>query len=119
MSTVGTVLSIVLGIAFLGAGATKVANAGPQEEEFIRYRLPAPPPQTARVLVGLTELTATVLLAIGAIADSRGVAVVGGIVVIATMLGALATHARIHDPLAKMAPAIILGLAGVALIAFS
>jgi len=119
MSTAGTVLSIVLGLAFFAAGGTKVANLGPHEKEFVRYGLPGLPPQAARVMVGATELTATVLLAIGAIADSRTVAVIGALLVIVAMLGALATHLRIHDPVEKMIPPALLGLVAVALLVFS
>jgi hypothetical protein len=63
----------------------------------------------ARVLVGLTELVAALLLLIAAIASSTGLAVVGAIIVILTMIGAVATHARIGDPAPKMAPAMVLG----------
>ena len=41
MSTIGTILSLVLAVAFAAAGGTKVANVGPHEEEFPRFNLPA------------------------------------------------------------------------------
>jgi uncharacterized membrane protein YphA (DoxX/SURF4 family) len=113
MSTIGTILSIILGVAFLGAGGTKVANVGPHEAEFPRYRLPAVEAQTARVLVGLTELVAALLLLIAAIASSKGLAIVGAIIVILAMIGAVSTHVRIGDPPPKMAPATVLGILGV------
>ncbi|MEA2212703.1 MAG: DoxX-like family [Solirubrobacteraceae bacterium] len=116
MSTIGTILSLILGVAFAGAGGTKVANVGPHEAEFPRYRLPAVEAQRARVLVGLTELVAALLLLIAAIASSTGLAVVGAIIVILTMIGAVATHARIGDPPPKMAPATVLGVLGVLLL---
>lgn len=116
MSTIGTVLSVVLGIAFLGAGGTKVANVGPHEAEFPRYRLPAVDPQRARVLVGLIELVAGVLLIIAAIAASTAVAVAGAIIVILSMIGAVSTHARIGDPPPRMAPATVLGVLAVLLL---
>ena len=113
MSTIATVLSVILGVAFLGAGGTKVANVGPHEAEFPRYRLPVVEAQTARVLVGAIELVAAVLLLIAAIASSTGVALVGAILVIVTMIGAVATHVRIGDPPPKMAPATVLGILGL------
>ncbi len=116
MSTIGTILSVILGVAFLGAGGTKVANVGPHEVEFPRYRLPVVEAQTARVLVGLTELVAAVLLVIAASASSKGLAIVGAIIVILTMIGAVATHIRIGDPPPKMAPATVLGVLGVLLL---
>ena len=115
MSTIATILSVVLGVAFVGAGGTKVANVGPHEAEFPRYRLPIEA-QRARVLVGLTELVAAVLLLIAAIAGNTALAVVGAIIVILTMIGAVATHIRIGDPSAKMAPAMVLGVLAVLLL---
>jgi putative oxidoreductase len=116
VSTIGTILSIVLAVAFAGAGGTKVANVGPHEEEFPRFNLPAIDPQVARVFVGAVELIAAVLLIIAAIAGSTGLAIVGAIVVILTMIGAVGTHARIRDPLPKMMPAAVLGILGVLLL---
>ena len=116
MSTIATILSVILGVAFAGAGGTKVANVGPHEAEFPRYRLPAVEAQVARVLVGLTELVVALLLLIAAIASSTGLAVVGAIIVILTMIGAVATHVRIGDPPPKMAPATVLGVLGVLLL---
>ena len=116
MSTIGTILSIVLAVAFTAAGGTKVANVGPHEEEFPRFNLPAIDAQMARVLVGAVELIAAVLLFIAAIAGSTGLAVVGAIIVILTMIGAVGTHARIGDPPTKMMPAAVLGILGVLLV---
>jgi putative oxidoreductase len=110
MSTIGTMLSLVLAVAFAGAGGTKVANVGPHEAEFPRYRLPSIDPQRARVLVGAVELAAAVVLLIAAIAASTALAVIGAIVVLVTMIGALATHARIGDAPPVMAPAAVLGI---------
>ena len=116
MSTIGTIFSIILGVAFAGAGGTKVANVGPHEAEFPRYRLPAVEAQVARVLVGVTELVAALLLLIAAIASSTALAVVGAIIVILTMTGAVSTHVRIGDPPAKLAPATVLGILGILLL---
>jgi hypothetical protein len=116
MSTIGTILSVILAVAFAGAGGTKVANVGPHEAEFPRYRLPVVEAQMARVLVGLAELVAALLLLIAAIASSTGLAVVGAILIIITMIGALATHVRIGDPPPKMAPPAVLGVLAVLLL---
>ncbi len=116
MSTIGTIISLVLAVAFAAAGGSKVANVGPHEKEFPRYRLPAIEPQRARVLVGTVELVAALLLLIAAIAASTGLAVVGAIVVLLTMIGALGTHARIGDPPPVMMPAAVLAILGVLLL---
>ncbi len=116
MSTIGTILSIVLAVAFAGAGGTKVANVGPHEAEFPRYKLPAIDAQRARILVGAVELIAAALLIIAAIANSTGLAAVGAILVILTMIGAVSTHVRIGDPPPKMVPAAALGILGVLLL---
>jgi putative oxidoreductase len=116
MSTAGTVISVVLGLAFLAAGGSKLANLGPHEQEFVRYDLPGPPPQLTRVLVGSVELIAAALLAIAAIASSSSVAIIGAIVVIFAMTGALATHLRLRDSAAQMAPAAMLGILAVVLV---
>ncbi|MDQ6745448.1 MAG: DoxX family protein [Actinomycetota bacterium] len=113
MSTAATILSVVLGAAFLGAGGTKLANVGPHEAEFERYRLPALPAQTARMAVGMVELLAALLLIVGAIASSSGVAVVGAVIVILAMLGALGTHLRLGDKPPQMAPAALLAVVAV------
>jgi len=115
VSTIGTVLSIALAVAFAAAGGTKVANVGPHEEEFPRFNLPVIDAQMARVLVGVVELIA-LLLFIAAIAGSTGLAVVGAIIVILTMIGAVGTHARIGDPPTNMMPTAVLGILGVLLV---
>ncbi|MDQ6729621.1 MAG: DoxX family protein [Actinomycetota bacterium] len=79
---------------FAAAGGSKVANVGPHEKEFPRYRLPAIDPQQARGLVGAVALVAALLLLIAAIAASTALAVLGAIVVLLTMIGALGTHVR-------------------------
>ncbi len=116
MSTIGTIFSIVLAIAFAGAGGTKIANVGPHEEEFPRYNLPAIDAQVARVFVGAVELIAAVLLIFAAIASSTGLAVAGAIIVVLTMIGALTTHGRIGDSPPRMVPAAVLGILGVLLL---
>ena len=113
MSTIGTILSLVLAVAFGAAGGTKVANVGPHEKEFPRYRLPAVDPQQARVLVGAVELVAALLLLIAAIASSTALAVIGASVVLLTMVGALGTHVRIGDPPPAMMPGTVLAILAV------
>ncbi len=116
MSTIATILSVVLAVAFAGAGGSKVANVGPHEKEFPRYRLPAIDPQQARVLVGAVELVAALLLLIAAIAASAALAVIGAIVVLLTMIGALGTHVRIGDPPPAMVPGAVLAILAILLL---
>lgn len=105
MTTLATILSALLGFLFVGAGGSKVANKGPHEQEFARYGLPSIPPQTARVVVGVIEVLAAVLLVIAAVTDSASLARIGAAIIVIAMIGAVATHLRLRDPLAQSAPA--------------
>jgi uncharacterized membrane protein YphA (DoxX/SURF4 family) len=117
MSTFATILSALLGLAFLGAGGTKLANVGPHEQEFARYDLPGVPAQTARVLVGATEVLAAVLLLIAVVTDSAGLARVGAVILVVAMIGAVGTHLRLRDPVPTSAPAAVLGVLAAVLVA--
>lgn len=117
MDTLPTILAAVLGVAFLAAGGTKLAGLKPHPEEFDRYDLPGLPPATARLAVGAIEILAAVLLLLGALTDSASLAVVGAIIVIVAMVGALATHGRLGDAPPKLVPAGVLLVLGAIVVA--
>jgi len=114
MDTLAAVLQVLLGLAFLAAGTQKLPGKGQQVQEFERYGYPA----AFRRFTGVWEVTAAALLLLGLAVEE--LAWVGAAMVVVGMLGALATHARIKDPPAKMAPAVVLAaLAGLALVALA
>lgn len=114
MDALPTILSVVLSVAFLLAGGTKLAGAEPHPEEFERFGLPGLSPVAARLAVGTIETLAALLLLVGAISGAEGPAVVGAMMVLVTMVGALATHGRIGDPPPRLLPAgVLLVLAAI------
>lgn len=100
-----------VGLVGIVAGGAKVTHRAGQIEEFERYGYP----QWFRVITGLIEMVAGVGLIVE-IAWRPEAALLGGLVFSGTMLGAVATHVRIDDPLQKIAaPAILLVLTVVLL----
>jgi putative oxidoreductase len=94
------VLQILLALAFLAASGSKLAGVAPMVKMFDDIGFG----QWFRVVTGLTEVAAALLLL------TTGLAGLGGLVVLCTMLGATATHLFLigGNPL----PAITLGLLG-------
>ena len=111
MSTIATVLAVLLSLAFLGGGASKLAGA--KQSVTQRDELRLSPGQW--LLIGLVEMLGGGLLLAGAITDDADLARVGAGVIAVTMLGAVGYHAfRMRDPVAKMVPAgVLLVLAAV------
>lgn len=116
MSTFAVILSFVLGVAFLAAGGTKLVGMNPHPEEFARYDLPGATPEQARLGVGVVEVLAAVLLVFAGLAESTALAFLGGLIILATMVGAIATHLRLSDPPARLAPAGLLAALAVLLL---
>lgn len=104
MTVLTTVVSVLLGVAFLRAGVPKVLRTARYRQRVRHWRLP---PQ-ALPAIGSVEVTAATLLLVGAITQSRAAALAGAALLIATMAGALLTHARISDPLAEALGAALL-----------
>ncbi|MDX1578264.1 MAG: DoxX family protein [Gemmatimonadota bacterium] len=95
-----TILTIVLGIAFLAAGVPKLLGAAGPTEQVTAFGYSA---GFAR-LVGLGETAAAAALGWG-LADERGI-ILGCSLIIAIMIGALYSHlVKGKDPVAKWAPA--------------
>jgi uncharacterized membrane protein YphA (DoxX/SURF4 family) len=102
VNIVATVLQVLLGLAFLGAGVSKLAGAQMQVEIFDRLRLS----QSFRPIVGIVEI-------IGALGILAGVAVhwvaaVAAIGLVGVMLGALLTHIRSRDAVQNVVPPAVL-----------
>ena len=106
------ILQALLGLAFLGAGGSKLAGADQMVDEFHRYRYP----QWFRVVTGSVEVSGALGMLVGIFRPV--VAPFAGLFLTATMVGALATHLRIKDPVGKMAPpAMLLVLSTTVLVA--
>lgn len=114
MNTFTIVLTLVLAVGFLGAGATKLLGMKPHPEEFERFGLPGLSPAAARIGTGLIETLAAALLIVGAVVDSSLFALAGAVLVVCTMIGALSTHLRLRDSPPQLVPAAFLGALGVA-----
>jgi putative oxidoreductase len=101
-----------VGLVGIVAGGAKVTHQEGQIEEFERYGYP----QWFRVITGLIEMVAGVGLIVG-IAWRPEAALFGGLVFSGTMIGAVATHVRIDDPLQKIAAPATLFVLTVVLLA--
>jgi uncharacterized membrane protein YphA (DoxX/SURF4 family) len=111
MNIVATMFQVLLGLVFLGAGASKLAGARMQVESFDRYRLPQP----FRPIVGIIEI-------IGALGILASVAVpwlaaLAALWLVGVMLGALMTHIRIRDSIQNFVPpAVLLCVAAITVV---
>lgn len=102
MNIVATALQILLGVVFLGAGASKLAGARMQVETFDRLHLP----QWFRPIVGIVEVIGALGIAVGV--GVHWVAAVAAIWLVAIMLGALTAHIRIGDAARNVVPPAVL-----------
>lgn len=106
MRIVSIVVRVLLGLVFLAQGITKVAgmqNAWRDDLEIAPWFW---------VLTGIIQTAG----ALGLFASLRyeSLAIPSGLVFVVVMLGALATHIRIGDPVSEMiAPAVLLLVAGL------
>ncbi|MGW6425114.1 DoxX family protein [Nocardia sp. NPDC055053] len=111
MFIAAVILAILLASAFLAAGVTKVVGAEKALATADHLRVPR---SRYRAIGGLETLGAIGVL-VGLAWGWLGVA--AGIGLLALMFGAIASHARVNDPVKAMAPALGLGLIAAAFIA--
>ncbi len=106
MNVVAKAGQVMLGAAFLGAGAQKLTGADQMVDEFARFRYPP----WFRVATGAVEVSGAMGMLLGL---TRPVLVpVAGLLLAMTMGGAIITRARFDDPLSSMArPAVLMILA--------
>jgi len=102
MSMLSTILAVILGIAFLGAGITKLTRQKQMVENFKRWGYA----DVVLIATGTVELLAALMLLVGI--ALQFLAVTGGMLIILVMLGALMTHQRAHDKLALWIPPVVL-----------
>lgn len=102
MNTVAMILQAVLGLVFLGSGASKVAGAHRQVESFDFLHLP----QSFRTFVGCVEIIGALGILVGI--ALHWLATVAAIWLVAVMLGAMLTHARVRDTIPHFLPPAVL-----------
>lgn len=104
MEIASIVLQSLLALIFLSAGATKIAGMQKHRDSFVSWRLP----QWFRIVTGIVELAAAVLLIVGYWDPSW--AAVGALVLSVVGIGGIVTHARVKDPLGQTIPIAALGI---------
>jgi uncharacterized membrane protein YphA (DoxX/SURF4 family) len=96
------VLQGLLGTIFLFSGGFKFSGSPRLVAQWRAWRLP----QWFRYVTGTVELAGGIGLLVGI--GVRWLGPLAGLWLVATMLGALLTHLRVHDSASKMAPAALL-----------
>ena len=106
MAVFSIVLQVLLGLGFLMFGSMKLGSKQ-MAEGFKNYGYPA----WFRVFTGIVELVAAVLVIAGI--WNTTLAAWGGLVIAATMIGAIFTHIKIKDALKTLMMPIILLVLGL------
>lgn len=104
MFVVTVVLAVLLSLTYAASGGQKVAGVTSAMENADHLRVPRGP---YKVIGGL-ELLAVVGLLIGLAVWPLGVAAGAGLALL--MAGAVVTHLRAGDGVARFAPALVLGV---------
>ena len=107
------IAAIVLAIAMLGAGLMKLARSPEQLQAAGMEWVGHAPPWAPRV-IGALEVLASIGLIVPALTGIAPVLVplaASGVALL--MLGAVITHLRLHDPIGRALPAIVLALLAV------
>ncbi|WP_199621507.1 DoxX family protein [Paenibacillus alkalitolerans] len=103
MQITSIVLQVILALGFLMFGLMKIVGAKQMVQEFQRYGYS----QGFRVFSGLIEVIGAVGMIVGIWKPQF--AALAGILLAATMIGALITHIRMKDPVKNLgAPFILL-----------
>ncbi len=102
MRTATKIIQVLLGLSFLGAGGQKFAAADQMVEDFDRFGYP----QWFRVVTGGIEVGGALGMLVGFFRPS--ITPFAGLLLAATMTGAVATHIRIKDPAQNVLPPTVL-----------
>lgn len=108
MNVIAVVIEILLGLAFLMSGLSKVTGSKMQVEGFVKYGYP----QWFRIVTGLLQIIGAAGMIMGIWNEDIGAWAGIGLGVI--MLGAVLTHVRIKDPVGAMIAPLVLMLLAVA-----
>ncbi|MFX3673467.1 MAG: DoxX family protein [Paenisporosarcina sp.] len=110
MEIVTWILQGLLGLAFLMAGLGKLTGSKMHREGFDHWRLP----QWFRVVTGIVELVAAILLIVGFWVDD--LALYGALILAATGIGGVLTHMRVKDGLKETMPIMVLAILAIILV---
>ena len=100
------IASVVLALVAAASGIPKVMGTAQMVEEARHLGVP----RIGYIVIGSLELAAAVGLLAGLAVTPLGIAAATGIILM--MIGAVASHVRVGDPYAAMAPALTVGVAG-------
>lgn len=104
METSATIIQVLLGVVFLGAGGLKLAGVQMQVANFQRYGYS----QRFRLVTGAVEVIGAVGMIAGLFVDE--IAIAAGAWLAVTMVGAAYTDARHSPPAMVAAPLVLLVL---------
>ena len=90
------ILQSVLALAFLATATVKLIGVQFYVEAFERFGYP----QWLRIVAGLIEVLGAMGMVVGIFYPVW--AILAGLLVVATLVGAFASHLRVHDPLWKL-----------------
>lgn len=110
MQFAATILEVLLGLAFLGVGGRKLAGAKDQREMFAHLRYP----EWFVYVAGAVEVVGGLGMLAGIFSPIS--AFLASLLLAAQMIGALVSHARVGDPVGRLAPASVLLVLAVAVI---
>ena len=110
MTILTWILQGLLGLMFIMAGVQKVAGSKMHREAFTKWGYP----QWFRVVTGVIELAAAILLIIGF--WNATAALIGAAILVAVGIGGVFTHIRIKDTMKDTAIIGVLGILALALL---
>lgn len=110
MTILAWILQGILALLFLMAGVQKTYGSKMHKEAFAKWGYP----QWFRVVTGLVELGAAVLLIIGFWIE--GFAILGALILVAVGIGGVITHIRVKDTFKDTAMIGILGILSIVLV---
>lgn len=112
MAPVETVLLVILAAAFALAGSAKVLGAEFTKANFARWATP----EWSRPVVGVIELIIAAC-AVGGLAGNESATQIAALLALWTMVGAIVIHGMAGDPPKLVAPAVVLLVVAIGLLA--
>ncbi|KOS68007.1 hypothetical protein AEA09_05190 [Lysinibacillus contaminans] len=113
MEVFGWILQGLLALSFFMAGVGKISGTTMHTKNFDHWRLP----QWFRVVTGLVEVVAALLLIVGYWQQTALLA--GAVLLVATGFGGVLTHIRVKDSLKDTLPIAVLGILAIILLSIT